>query len=90
MERLTLEQLDHGIESDARDPLLQALANRGMQHERGYLAHPSAQGLDIAVIEDTDLRRGRHVGHDAGWRSSDLPGAAWHAAAGHRFGGARV
>jgi hypothetical protein len=56
MERLTLEQPDHGIESDARDPLLQTLANRGMQHERDYLAHLSAQGLDIAVIDDTDLQ----------------------------------
>jgi uncharacterized protein len=54
MERLTLEQPDHSIASDARDPLLQALANRGMQHERDYLAHLSVQGLDIAVIDDTD------------------------------------
>ena len=54
MERLTLEQPDHGIASDARDPLLQALANRGMQHERDYLAHLSAQGLDIVVIDDSN------------------------------------
>jgi uncharacterized protein len=51
MERLTLEQPDHGIESDARDPLLQTLVNRGMQHERDYLAHLSAQGLSIVVSD---------------------------------------
>ena len=54
MERLTLEHPDHGIESDCRDPLLQTLANRGMQHERAYLDQLTAQGLDMVVIDDPD------------------------------------
>jgi hypothetical protein len=54
MERLTLENPDHGIESDCRDPLLQILANRGMQHERAYLDQLNAQGLDMVVINDSD------------------------------------
>ena len=54
MERLALEHPDHGIESDRRDPLLQTLANRGLQHERAYLNTLGAQGLSIAVIDDPD------------------------------------
>ncbi len=54
MERLTLEQPGHGIESDPRDALLHTLANRGLQHEQDYLEQLDSQGLHIAVIDDPE------------------------------------
>jgi uncharacterized protein len=65
MERLSLEQPDHSIESDGRDPLLQALANRGIQHERAYLDHLHAQGLDMVVIDDSDPQAAEAATRDA-------------------------
>jgi uncharacterized protein len=89
MERLTLEQPDHGIASDARDPLLQTLATRGLQHEQDYLAHLSAQGLDIAVIDDTDPQ----AAEAATWAAMQAGAEVIYQArlgmhaADHRFGG---
>jgi hypothetical protein len=77
MERLTLEQPDHGIESDGRDPLLQALANRGIKHERAYLDQLHAQELDMVVIDDSNPQAAEcHARCDASWRGRDLPGTA--------------
>jgi len=72
MERFTLEQPDHRIESDRRDPLLQILANRGMQHERAYLDQLNAQGLDMVVIDDSDPQATEAATRDAMQAGADV------------------
>jgi uncharacterized protein len=72
MERLTLEQPDHGIESDGHDPLLQTLANRGMQHERAYLDQLNVQGLGMVVIDNSAPQAAESATRDAMQAGADV------------------
>lgn len=54
VERLTLENPDHGIARDRRLPLLKTLAKRVLQQEKTYLENLGLEGLGITAIDYSD------------------------------------
>ncbi|PCO05582.1 helicase [Microbulbifer flavimaris] len=73
MERLTVENPEHGIEPDGEDPLLAVLEQRGLEHEAEVLSNLKESGKEVVEIpRDVSLADQLVETHAAMRRGADV------------------